>query len=59
MEECVQITISEYERLLDAWHWVECLEAAGVDNWDGISEAFAMAQEEPFNFEDSRNDINQ
>ena len=40
-EETVTISKSRYDSLLDAERWVECLNAAGVDNWEG----YAMAQE--------------
>lgn len=42
MSEYVSIRPEEYARLLDRDHWLACLEAAGVDNWDGYS--YARAQ---------------
>lgn len=35
-EEFVTIRREEYEELLAAAGWLDALEAAGVDNWDGI-----------------------
>lgn len=34
-KETVTITKEEYEDLLDTQHFMDCLESAGVDNWDG------------------------
>lgn len=45
-EEMVTITKAEYDELLEAAAWLDCLEAAGVDNWDGIEEAIAMRRED-------------
>ena len=39
--EMVTITKKEYDRLKHSEMTLECLEAAGVDNWDG----YAYAQE--------------
>lgn len=33
--ETVTISKGYFEQLERAWHWLECLEEAGVDNWDG------------------------
>ncbi len=44
--ETVTIPKHEYQRLLQAADWVDCLEAAGVDNWDGIEEAIDMFNED-------------
>ena len=38
-EENVTITLKEYESLNDSLRWLDCLELAGVDNWDGYEEA--------------------
>jgi F0F1-type ATP synthase beta subunit len=35
IEDKVTISKQEYERLVDRDEWLNCLEAAGVDNWDG------------------------
>ena len=40
--EMVTIPKDEYERLLKSVEWLECLEAAGVDNWSGFDEARAI-----------------
>jgi hypothetical protein len=37
--EMVTITKAEYERLLEDSHWLQCLQAAGVDNWIGFDDA--------------------
>lgn len=39
-EEMVTITKKEYDKLLDRDRLLNCLERAGVDNWDGWD--FAM-----------------
>lgn len=38
----VTITEEEYTRLIMAERWLNCLEAAGVDNWDGWDYAREM-----------------
>ena len=43
--ETVTISKIEYERLLERDEWLDCLEAAGVDNWEGIDEAFIIREE--------------
>lgn len=37
--DMVTITKKEYDQLLKDSDWLACLEAAGVDNWEGIDEA--------------------
>lgn len=32
--ETITISVQEYERLKRSAEWLECLEAAGVDNWE-------------------------
>jgi hypothetical protein len=44
--EMVTISKEKYESLLDDQHKLECLEAAGVDNWQGYSDAMEMYREE-------------
>ena len=46
-DEKLQITISksEYDRLIKSQRWLECLNAAGVDNWGGIEEAYNIKME--------------
>ena len=41
------ITISEeeYNKMLDRLMWLDALERAGVDNWDGWEEAQEIYQE--------------
>lgn len=46
MNETVTISIEEYEQLLDSAHFLECLQAMGVDNWQGYDDACKMYQEE-------------
>lgn len=41
----VSITVEEHDRLLEREDWLECLEAAGVDNWEGYSEAHRIRRE--------------
>ena len=45
-EDTVEITLSEYTRLKESEAWLDCLEAAGVDNWDGISFAHELQTED-------------
>lgn len=39
MEETVTISKKEYDELVNSSMWMSALEAAGVDNWGGYSEA--------------------
>jgi len=39
MEETITITKEEHARLLYMEDWITCLEAAGVEHWEGIDEA--------------------
>jgi hypothetical protein len=41
-EVMVTITQEEYNELLEDSWFLECLECAGVDNWDGYSYATEM-----------------
>lgn len=43
--EMVTITKNEYDRLLKQVDWLQCLEVAGVDNWDGIEDAMRIRDE--------------
>jgi len=45
-KEMVTITLDEYEELLEAQRFLDCLEGAGVDNWQGYSEAVAFFEED-------------
>ena len=38
-EETKTITLKEYNSLIRDRDWLAALEAAGVDNWDGIDHA--------------------
>lgn len=40
--ETVTLTKAEYERMLERLEWLDCLEAAGVDNWEGYDIALEM-----------------
>lgn len=40
--EMVTIPKYEYEELLDALEFLQCLEACGVDSWDGYDTAADM-----------------
>lgn len=46
MEEEVTITKAEYRRLIKLEKWLDCLEAAGVDNWEGYDHAQELSQEQ-------------
>lgn len=39
VDQMVTISKKEYEKLLHNVLWLECLESAGVDNWEGCSDA--------------------
>jgi len=43
--EMVTITTAEYDQLVEDAEWLSYLEAAGVDNWEGIDEAISMRSE--------------
>lgn len=34
-KEMVEISVEEYNELLEAYQWLQALEDAGVDNWSG------------------------
>ena len=46
MEEKVMISKAEYNRLIEAQAFLDCLDACGVDNWGGYSDAREMYREE-------------
>ena len=46
MEEMVEITEAEYELLLATAKFLECLEMAGVNNWEGYEYALDLYNEE-------------
>ena len=39
------LALAEYEMLMEKYAFLECLEACGVDNWDGYSEAWKMLRD--------------
>ena len=45
-EAMIAITKKEYESLLEDSEKLEALEAAGVDNWEGYSDAMESLEEE-------------
>ena len=45
-EETVTITKQEYESLLQDRKWLEALEGAGVDNWEGYDYAREIYNED-------------
>ena len=44
-EEMVTIPKAEYEGLLRNRKWLDCLEEAGVDNWEGICFAYDIKRD--------------
>lgn len=44
--ETVTIPKDEYDRLVKDSDWLGCLEAAGVDSWEGFEEAIRIRNEE-------------
>jgi len=38
-QKFVRVTVEEYKQLVDKSVWLGCLEAAGVDNWEGYGYA--------------------
>lgn len=49
LQGTVIISSAEYERLTDRDFWLDCLEAAGVDNWQGYDFAREMYEEDKSN----------
>ena len=45
-QEMVTITKIEYDHLVEDSEWLHYLEAAGVDNWEGYSNAAEMQRED-------------
>lgn len=41
----MEITVREYAHLMDSARFLQCLEAAGVDNWEGYDYACEMHAE--------------
>lgn len=44
--ETVTIPMKEYMSLKRRSDWLDCLESAGVDNWQGIDYAYEIWREE-------------
>jgi hypothetical protein len=44
-KKMIEITVEEYEKLLCDSDFLDCLEACGVDNWDGYGDAKIMQRE--------------
>lgn len=51
-EEMVEISKVKLERMEKELRWLYCLEAAGVDNWQGIDYAYDMRRAEEGEDED-------
>jgi len=46
MGETVTISKEEYDQLVEDRIWLECLQAAGVDNWNGYDYAIELFNKE-------------
>lgn len=46
MQEQVTISKQEYDRLVEDSEWLSYLEAAGVDNWEGVDEAMQIRKKD-------------
>lgn len=44
-EETITISKKQYDHLIERVSWLDCLEAAGVDNWCGFEHAQTMRDE--------------
>lgn len=44
--ETITIPLKEYMSLKRRSDWLDCLESAGVDNWNGIDYAYEIWREE-------------
>ena len=44
-DEMITITLKQYERLKKGSFWLECLEEAGVSNWQGMGDAIRIHRE--------------
>lgn len=44
-EKMITITKEEYDSLMEDYHFMRCLEDAGVDNWDGYEYAIELYSE--------------
>lgn len=45
LEPTVTITVKEYESLQRDLQWLNAIECAGVDNWEGYEEAMNILEE--------------
>lgn len=45
-EKTITITVSEYNSLVKDSEFLSCLEACGVDNWNGYGDACKMLEED-------------
>lgn len=45
-EETVTLSRTEYDRMYKRLIWLQCLEDAGVDNWQGMEYAQELFNEE-------------
>lgn len=41
----IELTIEQWEKIQDRLAWLDALEAAGVDNWEGEEEASRIYRE--------------
>lgn len=46
MDNFVSVPMDEYLQMVEDVRWLRALESAGVDNWDGISYASELFNEE-------------
>ncbi len=54
-EQMVTIPLKDWESAVEDQTWLRCLEDAGVDNWEGISFACQLLEEDKTN-EENLND---
>lgn len=45
-EERISISITRYKQLMDDARFYQCLQMAGVDNWEGYDEAVELYENE-------------
>jgi len=44
--EQITISMDEYLSMVERLDWLDALEQAGVDNWEGISYAYELLEQE-------------
>lgn len=44
-EETITIPLAQYKQLLKGQEWLNALEQAGVDNWQGIEQAHEILEQ--------------